>query len=197
LSHVPVNRSKLQLVGITCMLIASKHNEVDPPTVDMFAYIADDTYDREDILRMEVMVLSRLHLELCVATPKVFLNRFLKAAKAGQCDSVTEMLCNYLCELGLQEYTFVKWPYPIVAAAALRLALHTMRLPSWTPLLESVSGYAADSAELNRCVADNLTLFRRPETSNLQAVRRKYSLAKYLCVSKLTPPENVPLDVPA
>ena len=25
LSHVPVNRSKLQLVGVTCMLVASKY----------------------------------------------------------------------------------------------------------------------------------------------------------------------------
>ena len=31
LSYVPVNRSKLQLVGVTCMLIASKYEEIHPP----------------------------------------------------------------------------------------------------------------------------------------------------------------------
>ena len=31
LAHVPVNRSKLQLVGVTCMLIASKYEEIHPP----------------------------------------------------------------------------------------------------------------------------------------------------------------------
>ena len=31
LSFVPVNRSKLQLVGVTCMLIASKYEEIHPP----------------------------------------------------------------------------------------------------------------------------------------------------------------------
>ena len=67
---------------------------------------------------------------------QVFLNRFLKAAKVGECDQTTEKLCEYLCELTLQEYTFIKYRPSEIAAAALRLALHTMRLPSWSPLLQ-------------------------------------------------------------
>ena len=73
----------------------------------------------------------------------MFLNRFLKAAKVGECDQTTEKLCEYLCELTLQEYTFIKYRPSEIAAAALRLALHTMRLPSWSPLLQEVSGCAA------------------------------------------------------
>jgi len=190
LSHVPVNRSKLQLVGVTCMLVASKYEEIHPPAVDEFVYISDNTYKREEILHMEGMVLNRLNFELSVATSKVFINRFLKAAKAGECDSTTEMLCKYLCELTLQEYAFIKYRPSEVAAAALRLALHTMRLPSWTPLLECVSGYTAD--DLSGCVAEMHTVFRKAESSNLQAVREKYSHAKFLCVSTLTPPDGLP-----
>ena len=190
LSHVPVNRSKLQLVGVTCMLVASKYEEIHPPAVDEFVYISDNTYKREEILHMEGMVLNRLNFELSVATAKVFINRFLKAARAGECDSTTEMLCKYLTELTLQEYSFVKYRPSEVAAAALRLALHTMRLPAWTPLLEATSGYSAE--DLNGCVAEVLASFRKAETNNLQAVREKYSHAKFLCVSTLTPPDLPP-----
>ena len=190
LSHVPVNRSKLQLVGVTCMLVASKYEEIHPPAVDEFVYISDNTYKRDEILHMEGLVLNRLNFELSVATSKVFINRFLKAAKAGECDSTTEMLCKYLCELTLQEYSFIKYRPSEIAAAALRLALHTMRLPSWTPLLESTSGYSAE--DLAGCVAEMHATFRKAETNNLQAVREKYSHAKFLCVSTLTPPETVP-----
>merc|ERR1711935_869791 len=105
------------------------------------------------------MILNRLNFELSVATAKVFLNRFLKAAKAGECDSTTQMLCQYLCELTLQEYTFLKYRPSEMAAAALRLALHTMRLPAWTPLLESVSGYT--TGHLQGCVAELLAVFRK------------------------------------
>ena len=140
---------------------------------------------------MEGMVLNRLNFELSVATTKVFINRFLKAAKAGECDSTTEMLCKYLCELTQQEYGFIKYCPSEVAASGLRLALHTMRLPAWTPLLESVSGYTAD--ELSGCVAEMLHCFRKGEVNSLQAVREKYSHAKFLCVSTLKPPETLPV----
>ena len=190
LSQVPVNRSKLQLVGVTCMLVAAKYEEIHPPAVDEFVYISDNTYKRDEILHMEGMVLNRLNFELSVATTKVFINRFLKAAKAGECDSTTEMLCKYLCELTQQEYGFIKYRPSEVAAAGLRLALHTMRLPAWTPLLESVSGYSAD--DLSACVAEMHAVFRKAESNSLQAVREKYSHAKFLCVSTLTPPDTVP-----
>ena len=139
---------------------------------------------------MEGMVLNRLNFELSVATIKVFINRFLKAAKAGECDSTTEMLCKYLCELTLQEYAFIKYRPSEIAAAGLRLALHTMRLPAWTPLLEQVSGYSAD--DLSGCVAELHNVFRKAESNSLQAVREKYSHAKFLCVSTLTPPDTAP-----
>jgi cyclin A len=190
LSHVPVNRSKLQLVGVTCMLVAAKYEEIHPPAVDEFVYISDNTYKRDEILHMEGMVLNRLNFELSVATTKVFINRYLKAAKAGECDSTTEMLCKYLCELTLQEYNFIKYRPSEIAAAGLRLALHTMRLPAWTPLLEQISGYSAD--DLAGCVAELHNVFRKAEANSLQAVREKYSHAKFLCVSTLTPPDTTP-----
>ena len=69
-------------------------------------------------------------------------------------------------------------------------ALHTMRLPAWTPLLEQVSGYSAD--DLSGCVAELHNVFRKAESNSLQAVREKYSHAKFLCVSTLTPPDTAP-----
>jgi len=186
LSDVPVNRSKLQLVGVTCMLIASKYEEIHPPAVDEFVYISDNTYKREEILQMEGMILNRLKFDLSVATTRVFLNRFLKAAKVGECDQTTEKLCEYLCELTLQEYAFLKYRPSEVAAAALHLALQTMRLPSWSPFLEDVSGYATD--QLQNCVAEMYVVFRKAESNTLQAVREKYAHAKFLCVSSLRPP---------
>ena len=204
LSHVPVARSKLQLVGVTCMLVASKYEEIHPPAVDEFVYISDNTYKREEILHMEGMILNRLGFELSVATAKVFLNRFLKAAKAGECDSTTQMLCQYLCELTLQEYSFLKYHASQVAAAALRLALHTMRLPAWSATLEAVSGYTAD--ELQSCVAELLAVFRKAEGNNLQArppsrapallraalARRRRARARALPLSVPAPPRRRP-----
>jgi cyclin A len=47
LKQVP--RCKLQLIGVVCMLIASKFEEVYAPAVDEFAYISDHTYTKEEV----------------------------------------------------------------------------------------------------------------------------------------------------
>ena len=44
LSEVSVQRGKLQLVGIACMMIASKYEEIYPPSSQEFTYITDNTY---------------------------------------------------------------------------------------------------------------------------------------------------------
>jgi cyclin A len=43
LSEMSVQRGKLQLVGVTAMLLASKYEEIYPPAVDEFVYITDNT----------------------------------------------------------------------------------------------------------------------------------------------------------
>lgn len=49
-------RRKLQLVGITCMLIAAKYEEIYAPQIEDFCYITDNTYSREEVIAMEQQV---------------------------------------------------------------------------------------------------------------------------------------------
>jgi hypothetical protein len=63
----------LQLLGATCMWIAAKYNEIYPPDLSDFVYIAADTYSKELFLRMEANVLSALNFELSKPTTKTFL----------------------------------------------------------------------------------------------------------------------------
>lgn len=45
-------RKKLQLVGVTAMLIACKYEEVLVPTVEDFILITDKAYTRSEVLNM-------------------------------------------------------------------------------------------------------------------------------------------------
>ncbi|KAL2340130.1 hypothetical protein Fmac_008070 [Flemingia macrophylla] len=49
LSVKPMTKSTLQLLGVSVMLIASKYEEIDPPSVDQFCNITDNTCDKEEI----------------------------------------------------------------------------------------------------------------------------------------------------
>lgn len=48
----PIVRKKLQLVGVTAMLLACKYEEVSVPVVDDFIMISDRAYTRNEVLDM-------------------------------------------------------------------------------------------------------------------------------------------------
>mmetsp|Transcript_23437 Transcript_23437/g.73461 ORF Transcript_23437/g.73461 Transcript_23437/m.73461 type:complete len:435 (+) Transcript_23437:149-1453(+) len=187
LSVNQVVRSKLQLVGVTCMLIAAKYEEIYAPQVDEFCYITDNTYSRQEVLNMERTLLTTLDFELTTPTTKSFLRRFLKAAEA---DTKVEFLASYLAELTLVEYGFMKYMPSMVAASAVFLAQFTLNKPPWTPTLQHYAQYQPQ--ELIDCVKALHGVFLNARRSTLPAIREKYSLHKFKCVSSITPQEVLP-----
>lgn len=81
----PVTRKKLQLVGVTAMLVACKYEEMYVPLVGDFAYIADDAFTKAQIREMEMLILSELNFELGRPLPLHFLRRASKAGNASTC----------------------------------------------------------------------------------------------------------------
>ncbi|RRT42787.1 hypothetical protein B296_00055512 [Ensete ventricosum] len=57
LARMTVARKKLQLVGVTAMLLACKYEELSVPMVEDFALITDRAYTREEILEMVMLCL--------------------------------------------------------------------------------------------------------------------------------------------
>ena len=96
-----VQRTKLQLVGVTAMLIASKYEEIYAPEVKDFVYITDKAYTKEEILRMECHMLTTLDFDMTVPSAFRFLERF---AKVDSTDVIMFNLACYLLELPLVEY---------------------------------------------------------------------------------------------
>lgn len=80
LSLRPVPRARLQLVGVACMLLAAKYEEIYAPQVDEFVFITDNTYSRDELLNAEAEALGDLGFSLSAPTAKTFLRRFVKAA---------------------------------------------------------------------------------------------------------------------
>ncbi|KAI7740860.1 hypothetical protein M8C21_006502 [Ambrosia artemisiifolia] len=75
-----MDRQRLQLLGVACMMIASKYEEICAPQVEEFCYITDNTYFKDEVLQMESSVLNFLKFELTAPTVRCFLRRFVRAA---------------------------------------------------------------------------------------------------------------------
>lgn len=191
--HV-VTRQRLQLLGVACMLIAAKYEEICAPQVEEFCYITDNTYCREEVLEMERAVLNVLKFELTTPTTKSFLRRFIRAAQASYKTPtlVLEFLGNYLAELTLLEYGFLPFLPSMIAASAVYLAKITLDSSTcpWDATLQHYTGYRP--SELGHCVKAIHELQRNTDSCSLPAVREKYRQHKFKCVATLAPPAVLP-----
>jgi hypothetical protein len=183
-----VARSKLQLVGVTALLIACKYEEIYPPEVRDCVYITDNAYLRQELLDMEQDMLKRLKFQITVPTAYPFLTRFLKITEAPP---LAQHAAHYYMERTLQEHDMLQFDPSLVCASAVYLSLNNdsivgkRNLAGWDPVLAEYTGF--DEAEVMFCAAmvakkvseEPVTASRR----QLIAVKRKYSLEKFLGVS--------------
>ncbi|CAL8471815.1 g11357 [Coccomyxa elongata] len=206
--HV-VPRQQLQLVGVSCMLLAAKYEEIYAPQVEEFCYITDNTYTKKEILGMEDNVLDALRFELTVPTPRIFLRRFLKASAAdwpscGIWQSEQEYLAAYITELSLPEYLALQWLPSLIAAAAVLVARYTCyaaipalrSLPIWSPTLVHYTRYRA--SELRTCAIALHSFYvcaGSKVMNSLPAIQEKYAQPKYKCVSAIHPPNRLPESI--
>lgn len=70
------------MVGIAALLIATKYEEIYPPTVKEFIYLTDDTFTRKEVLEMEKRILFNIEFGITETSSYRFLERYSKIAKA-------------------------------------------------------------------------------------------------------------------
>ncbi|XP_057503924.1 G2/mitotic-specific cyclin-2-like isoform X1 [Actinidia eriantha] len=183
LAVTPVVRKKLQLVGVTAMLLACKYEEVLVPVVEDLIVISSNAYSRKEVLEMEKVMVNTLQFNLSVPTPYVFLRRFLKAA---QSDKKLELLSFFIIELCLVEYETLKFPPSLLAASAVYTAQCTLSgAKRWSQTCKRHTNYSED--QLLECARMMVTLHQKAGTGKLTGVHRKYITSKFGCAAKSEP----------
>ncbi|GLD55709.1 G2/mitotic-specific cyclin-B2-like isoform X1 [Lates japonicus] len=176
----PVSRRKLQLVGVTAMLVACKYEEMYAPEVGDFAYITDNAFTKSQILEMEQLVLRSLKFQLGRPLPLHFLRR---ASKVANSDVERHTLAKYLMELTLLDYDMVHYRPSEIAAASLCLSQLLLDGLPWSPTQQHYSTY--DEAHLKpimQHIAKNVVTVNEGKTK-FQAVKNKYSSSKLMKIS--------------
>lgn len=131
LSARVVSLAKLQLVGVTCMFIAAKFEEIVAPSVTQFLHCADSSYTEAEILQAERYVLKTLDWNLSYPNPVHYLRR---VSKADNYDLQARTVGKYLLEIGVVEWRLIAAPPSLMAAAALWLARLALGQEIWVRL---------------------------------------------------------------
>eukprot|EP00755_Sulcionema_specki_P003367 Sspe_Gene.27501::Locus_11891_Transcript_1_1_Confidence_1.000_Length_1328::g.27501::m.27501/K06627/CCNA; cyclin-A len=182
LSVENVERTNLQLVGVVALFVSSKFEEIFPPEVKDFEYISAKTYKRDEIFRMERRMLARLKYTLAAPTIYQFLTQFLYFASASQDQT---FIASQVAESSLLTISVFQ-PSTTAAAAVFISRILTGEPNPWPPSLAEKCGYSLDAIlPCSRALAAQYDKYQNP-ASRLQAVRKKYSYAKFNQVATKT-----------
>jgi hypothetical protein len=177
-----VDRSKLQLVSVAAMLIASKYEEIYAPEVRDFVYITDKTYSKEEILFMEYKMLSDLSFETLHVSPYIFLKRFHFITGESL---KSFFLAQYILEFSFLEYKMLRYSSSMKAASSLYISRKIMKVEQpWPNELVQASTY--QDKDLKSCVRDICKILELIPRITLKACINKFSSQKYMEVTKIS-----------
>ena len=163
LPKIEVPKSKLQLICLTCFIIAAKFTEMEikVPSLKEVHEFCRGTYSFDLIKKSEVLILELLEWNLKTITPYQFTQFFLSKGCAFSSDEsvVREIdfkLLKYLrkyaeffVDLSLQEYEFSEYQSHILGCAAIAGARKAVGLyPLWNEELVELTQTSWDDIEI-------------------------------------------------
>ena len=128
LSARVVSLAKLQLVGITCMFLAAKVEEIVAPSATNFLYCADSSYTEAEILQAEKYILKTLEWNMGYPNPINFLRR---VSKADEYNVQARTVAKYFLEIECVEWRLIAAPPSLLAAASMWLARFVLGKEDW------------------------------------------------------------------
>lgn len=177
LSTMSITTSNLQLLGVAAMFIATKYEEIYPPTLYQFVEVTDDSYSGQQIRHMEQVILKALEFRISLPTPTFFLRQIFAYNKFPK--KVYD-LAEYLCYLSLLvDQPFLEYLPSEIALASVILAAYQLDVETIPVELRN----AYDQSNF-----DQLSRRHLPEGVKSRDIdRRQYTLNKQLpfCIESL------------
>ena len=180
LSIKEITRSCLQLVGITALMLASKHEEIYPPKSKDFIYVTDNSYSAKQLKLMEADMLKSLNYSLNDSYSFLFIYRWATLLSISE---TCQLFSIFLCELALVEYFMIRFSPHVLSLSAVYLSCKILKEPK--DMKKAAITCNITEEELKECSRELLSLFLNIESHVLTAVKKKYSSDKYLQVSSI------------
>lgn len=127
LTQSNVEKSILQLIGVTCLFIASKMEEACPPKLSQMAFVTAGTFYEHEILQMELIILKALRWNLCSETAVSWLKLYFQMCSVDANSDLlqpqflpdTYVQMTKLLDLCIIDINSMDFEYRVLAAAVL------------------------------------------------------------------------------
>ncbi|KAH0793272.1 cyclin-A1 [Histomonas meleagridis] len=187
LSKFDLDKSKFQRLGCAALLIASKNYEIYPPSIDDLVELADKSFTRTALIRMEASLFACNDFHVDPILSSMFLKRYLRLISP---ESKTSMLAYFISETALLYPDFIgEVPSKLAAASVCLAMVITEGQSQWDRYLEINTGYKlSDISQLAQKLAQAVVT---STTSRFQAIRKKYANQQMESVSLIQIPESL------
>ena len=178
LSISQITRTNFQLLGITALMIACKHEEIDLPKIDDFIYITDNAYKKPEVIKMEFEVLSKLNFAFLYPSPIKF---FEYLSFHFNFEKKHHLMGKYLMESFLIDIKNAKYKPSIIACACAYIVMKFFKLKNYQEtynkkfyvLEETNEKYSEHN--IKECAKDICLFVDNINKTNYQACVKKYS----------------------
>jgi hypothetical protein len=183
LSKQIIHRSNLQLLGITAMFIACKHEEIITPHIKDFVYITDKAYSKEQVIEMEREIMNVLQFDLLVPSN----NRFYEIiAHFFNFDKKEFLFGRYLMESFLIDYKSTKYLSSLIACTCSYIVMKFFKFKNYQAIYSSFFNSNSNSTLLKECAKEICFLIDNFQNSNLTSTKRKYARKECYQVSMIS-----------
>lgn len=161
LDMVPVDKSRIQLVAIACILIAAKIEEQDGnvPRVQSLLICSGNVFSKELVLRMESYILNMFKWEVMIITPVNFLEYYQEIIlhptelvmnpqihNHERCKTRLCKTAEFLIDLSEHNSYFRQYLPSVVAASAVAVSRQIIGVqPVWSDALQAVTSYSVEA----------------------------------------------------
>ena len=173
-----ISRTKLQLLGITALMIACKHEEIDVPKIDDFIYITDNAYVREEVYKMENDVLKELNFSLLYPSPIKF---FEYLSLHFGFDKIKHMMGKYLMESFLLDVKYNKYKSSTISCACTYIVMKFFKMGNYHQaydkkfFLADVNREVGTEYNIKECAKDICLFVDNIHKTNYLACQKKYA----------------------
>ena len=164
-----IKKERLQLIGVTSLLIACKYEEIFSPEVRDFVCILDRTYEKEDLMEQENLMLKILKFEVTFPTSL----RYFEILRVEF--GIEEKYYNYGCyllELCLIDCRFSKYMQAVISTTVCFFLLKLYYKINFKKFMEN--NIKIKEKEIKECLIDICFLIDNIDNSIYPAVNKKY-----------------------